>query len=281
MVEEYVCLRIAFTPESYLLLVGLLSAFPLSGVEEHEGRMTVFISKAAWENVRDDFSCILQQHGFRWQQLPSAEVADWYRMWVEQLQPVWIAEGVVVHPFPRPPQPGQYPTAREVLHIVPGTAFGTGHHASTRLAARLLLQHLRPSTVWLDAGTGSGILAILAAHCGARRVYAVDNNPFAIEQARHNIAQNHAQDRVTLIHGDIESIAPPPVHGITANLHTELLMRLASRFARWVEPGGICIVSGVLESTSAELLEVFENAQFRLETKQSEMEWVAFALRKT
>lgn len=280
MVEEYICLEISPGIEGSSSLYGLLALFPIAGAEELEHAVRVYIPMETWREIQSTVTQLLNCYGFAFQVVSHTEVQDWYRIWLEQLHPVWLTEDTIVHPFPEPPQPELYGTARDILHIVPGTAFGTGHHATTRLAARLLLRYLCPSTEWLDAGTGSGILAILAARRGADHVYAVDNNPGALEQARFNIVQNGVAERITVILADLEQAELPRVDGIVANLHAELLTRLSHRFLQVLRDGGVCVVSGILSSLASHVMEAFQDAGFYYETSLCEDEWISFAFRK-
>lgn len=280
MVEEYIRLDISAPSETLPVLYGLLCVFPFVGLEEKESTVYAYMLTSTWEQNQADITYLLNQYGFPFRVQPYTEIRDWYHTWLEQLQPLWIAEDIVIHPFPEPPQPRQYKAARDILHIVPGTAFGTGHHATTRLAAQLLLSHLRPSTVWLDAGTGSGILAILAARRGAQRIYAVDNNPSVLEQACFNIIQNAVETQVIPILSDLEQIELSGLDGIVANLHAELLIRLVQRFFQFLKPGGVCIVSGILLPLETELVRVFEKVGFSIESCLREDEWSALSFRK-
>lgn len=275
MVEAHICLELTVPLEDRELISALLSPFPTTGIEESETGLLVYFPATQWDSVADEVQAILKCY---FPTLPTKvqriEPQDWYAKWLEQLSPVWLCKDLVIHPFPDPPQPDSYPTARDVLYIVPALAFGTGHHASTRLAARLLLRSLRPETVWIDAGTGSGILAIIAARRGAKRVYAIDNNPYAVEQARLNVQHNNVAERIVIVQADLEGYPLPIVDGIIANLHAELLMRFASRVAAALTPGGLLIASGILVSDFKEVAEKYQSYSFSVLEQIQEEEWV-------
>ncbi|MDW8225641.1 MAG: 50S ribosomal protein L11 methyltransferase, partial [Bacteroidota bacterium] len=232
VIEPHVCVELAVTPEAQELACALLSLFPISGIEIEGTVLRSYFQAEQWESIGKDFQQLLSQYlPLQLYSVTQVDPQDWYRAWLQQLQPEWIVDAVVVHPYPEPPSLDQYPTARDIIHIVPGTAFGTGHHASTRLAARLLLHHVMPGSTWIDAGTGSGILAILAARHGVGKVYAIDNNPYAVQEAQHNVVRNKVQGCVYVLQGDIEVVELPTVNGIVANLHADLLIRLGKKFA--------------------------------------------------
>lgn len=282
MVEDFISVELRI-PEEYLSIAyGLLSPFPTTGIEEGEGYLRIYFPSSSWERVETAFyrsvvgllppGCMRAVH--------TVTSRDWYSLWVSQLVPVWLSDDVVVHPFPEVPTPSMYPTARDILHIVPGTAFGTGHHASTRLAAQLLLRYLLPNTTWLDVGTGTGILGILALRRGAARVYAIDNNPFALQQAHENAVRDRVVDRFLLVSADVETLGLPKVDGIVANLDAELLYRLALKFNGALPQGGIAIVSGILVASAERICRRFEESGFEVIEKVLENDWMAFAFRK-
>ena len=111
------------------------------------------------------------------------------------LPPVPLGQGFIVAPsWSDAPD-----TARRVIRLDPGMAFGTGLHPTTQLAVEMLERALRPGQDAIDVGTGSGILAIVAALRGARRVSAIDSDVNAARAARENVERNGCEDRVAVI----------------------------------------------------------------------------------
>jgi ribosomal protein L11 methyltransferase len=137
------------------------------------------------------------------------------------------------------------------LFIPAGMAFGTGDHATTASCLRLLVDasnQLASGWTAIDAGTGSGILAIAAKKLGAARVEAIDSDPACIRIARENARTNKCRN-VSVRRGDARKIsAVPRVDVITANLFSELLIASAPAFSKRLKPGGWLIFSGVLRS---------------------------------
>src|SRR5213075_275452 len=93
---------------------------------------------------------------------------------------------------------------REPIVLVPGMAFGTGEHETTRLCAAALERLVVPGSRWLDVGTGTGILAIVAARCGATKVVAVDNDPEAAHVALEVVRRNGLEDSIEVLEGSLE-----------------------------------------------------------------------------
>jgi len=142
--------------------------------------------------------------------------------------------------------------------IDPGMAFGTGDHASTRGALRLLQGRMSPGLVVADLGSGSGVLAIAAAKLGASHVFAIELDPDALGNATANLERNQVTDVVHLFEGDARILLPlvAPVDVIVANIISSVLVELLDTFARALPPGGVAILAGILVSEREAMIEV-------------------------
>lgn len=151
------------------------------------------------------------------------------------------------------------------IYIPAGMAFGTGDHATTATCLRLLTD-LAPTlpTGWnaIDAGTGSGILAIAAEKLGATRVDALDFDPVCVRIGRENARANKCR-RVHFTKADARALAAfPKVQLVLANLFSELLLEAAPGFAKKLTPSGWLIFSGVLRRQSDEVAAGLIKARF-------------------
>lgn len=149
-------------------------------------------------------------------------------------------------------------TGRILLRIDPEQAFGTGRHDTTRLCLELLEQRAQPNRAVIDAGTGTGILAMAAAALGCRPVVAIESDPIAAACARRNAKRNRLE-HVEVVRADIGSAAPPPARLLVANLTRPLLERALPRLSRWLEPGGDMILSGILTEDLDEMASILES----------------------
>jgi ribosomal protein L11 methyltransferase len=159
--------------------------------------------------------------------------------------------------------------------IDPGMAFGTGDHATTRGVIRLLQKIVRSGDVVADLGAGSAVLAIAAVKLGAARAAAIELDPDAIGNATENVARNGVEDRVTVIEGDAASLLPliAPVDIITANIISSVLLELlSSMHAALASSGGHAILSGILSSERAAMLEA-ASSHWRVVDEDSEDIW--------
>jgi ribosomal protein L11 methyltransferase len=177
------------------------------------------------------------------------EVADdWAERWREFHRPVLVGERVWVRPPWAEPRAGALD-----LVIDPARAFGTGAHPTTRLSLELLLD-VAPRGPLTDIGCGSGVLAIAAARLGFEPVFALDDDPAAVEATLANARRNHVElARVERL--DLRTATLPPAPTVTANLVRSLLLELGRRMPESPET---MIVSGLLEGEEDEAAAAFE-----------------------
>jgi len=170
--------------------------------------------------------------------------------------------------------------------VVPAAgAFGTGEHATTAMSLRLLEEIARdfpPGWRLLDAGTGTGIIALAARRLGARDVLGLDNDPRAVAQARQNARLNRIS-RAHFIAADLlrwKSSARYEV--VTANLFSELLIVALPTFRHALRAKGYLIASGILHEQTEAVARALRRNEFRVEKQRRRGKWIAFlAARKT
>ncbi|HVU16048.1 MAG TPA: 50S ribosomal protein L11 methyltransferase [Candidatus Didemnitutus sp.] len=156
------------------------------------------------------------------------------------------------------------PAGNTVLWLDPGMAFGTGNHETTRLCGERLVEYLgargNAGSV-IDAGCGSGILALSAALLGFADVRGFDLDPVAVEISRENAAKNGLENRVTFEVGDLDSgLAGRQADLVLANIQADVLMRFASVLVRAIKPGGQLVLSGILATELEAVKTAFSKA---------------------
>ena len=149
-------------------------------------------------------------------------------------------------------------TGRIVLRIDPEQAFGTGRHDTTRLCVELIELVARTEGAAVDVGTGTGILAMVAASLGCRPVIALDCDPHAAACARVNAKRNRLERLMEVIGTDLKSATPRRARLVVANLSRSLLEQEMSRLSGWLEPGGYMILSGITVDDVEELASKLE-----------------------
>jgi ribosomal protein L11 methyltransferase len=202
---------------------------------------------------------------------------DWGAGWKQHFKPFHAAPRLVVKPTWEPYEAGE---GEAVIEMDPGMAFGTGLHASTRLALGLIeeLCALVPPERVLDLGTGTGILAMAAALRGAREVAAIDTDPDAVAAARCNVELNRLGGRVA-VGGEGPALDVGPFGLIAANITADVLLALATRIVGLLGPGGALVLSGILAGEQArEVRDGFERLGLCRALERTEGEWSALLL---
>jgi ribosomal protein L11 methyltransferase len=214
---------------------------------------------------------------WRWQ-----EDEDWAQTWKQGLQPRRVGHHFVVAPSWTHPE---LSSGERLIIIDPEMAFGTGEHATTRGALRFIEQCTQAGHRVLDVGTGSGILAIGAAMCGASEVLAVEYDEDAVLNATDNIKRNQVEPVVTLATALVDE-AFLRAHGdaafdtIAANVLSSVLHPLLPAFYRSLKPNGHLILGGILEAEAEAMIDGARTAGFTLVAEDLEEEWWGGLLRR-
>jgi ribosomal protein L11 methyltransferase len=215
-------------------------------------------------------STSLEDPGLTWSWQPYQEWAD---RWTRELAPRRVTARIVVAPARAPvdARPNDI-----VIRLQPGAAFGTAEHPTTRLCLAFLDPLVRPGDRIVDVGTGSGILAIAAAHLGALDVLAVEADPHACADARANVRLNAVHERVrlrelTISPANARWLGRPD--GLIANLEWGILRPLLPSLAETLEPSGWLIVAGPLVPERPALLDLALDGGLTLQEEAQESGW--------
>lgn len=166
-----------------------------------------------------------------------------------------------------------------VVELDPGAAFGTGQHATTSLCIRALEDLVRPGMTVFDVGTGSGVLAIVAAKLGAKRVEAVDFDPVAVRVARENVRQNGAEDVVHTERSDLLKSVEGEADLIIANIIADIIVRLFGEVKGSLAAGGTMLLSGIIEDRLADVVEAAGRHGFSVAKIEQEKGWAAIIVK--
>ncbi len=277
MPKRYVLLTLSIPEEDMDLAMGVLSGYPLLGVEQGLDACTVCFEQNDWQQgYENSIVAELQQVGVAVElvKLGTEEDQNWNAEWEASIDPVVVNERIIIVPEWRAEE-FSYPMT---LVITPKMSFGTGHHATTRMMCRLMEVYAKPGDTWIDVGTGTGVLAIMAAKLGATSVYAFDNNEWSIVNSQENVARNAVEHIVRLEQVELQDVQLPRCNGLAANLYRHLVIPYAQAFIDAVEPGGIILVSGILKYDRDDVAAPFLEAGCTLVDELAETEWCALAL---
>ncbi|HSA57028.1 MAG TPA: 50S ribosomal protein L11 methyltransferase [Gemmatimonadaceae bacterium] len=198
---------------------------------------------------------------------------DWSLAWRDRLGAYPLGSLTIVPPW----MSGGRDPARTIV-VEPGMAFGTGDHPSTRGAGRLLehaMRTMRSGAVVADLGTGSAVLAVAAAKLGAQAIHAIEIDPEAFGNARHNIAANGVDDAVTLLEGDAGALLPvvAPLDLIVANIISSVLLPLLPVMRAALRPSGCAILAGLLAYERETVMAALASGGWRLVRDDLEEDW--------
>jgi ribosomal protein L11 methyltransferase len=240
----YTKLSINTTEEQGEILAAYLADFPFDSFDYADGLFNAYAQQNALDESLAEIEQMLEEEGFVDYFFEEIEAQNWNSVWESNFEEVEVKDKVLIRaPFhePRPNYSGL-----EVI-IQPKMSFGTGHHATTRLMVEMILNSEVEGKRILDMGSGTGVLAIVAAKFGAERVDAVDIDDWAYENCIENIAQNGVADRIVPILGDASAIEGKQYDFILANINRNILIADMPRYAATLRAGGELYMSGILE----------------------------------
>jgi len=200
---------------------------------------------------------------------------DWLKQFAERMQakPLRIGSRLVVCRT-------LDPTKKDAHQIIipAETAFGTGEHATTTMCLRLLesvTRRLPPGWTMLDAGTGSGVLALAGRRFGAKRVVAIDLDPLACTTAKRNARRNRIRN-IEFINGDVlKQKLGGSFDIIAANLFSEILIETLPAWSRQLAPGGRLIFSGILRSQERAMRRALKQNALEVSEVRRRGKWIA------
>lgn len=208
------------------------------------------------------------------------EDIDWINNWKQYFHQFYIDDLLVI---PSWEEVKEEDYGKKILHIDPGTAFGTGMHETTQLCIRQIKKHLTPETELLDVGTGSGILAILALMYGAKHAVGTDLDPCAVEAVAQNKEANGiSEEAFDLLIGNIitekeiqDRVGYERYDIVVANILADVLVPLTPVITRQLKPGGVYITSGIIEAKEETVRQAVEAAGLAVLEVTRQGEWVS------
>ncbi len=175
---------------------------------------------------------------------------DWANEWKQYFHVTHVGQSLVIKPS------WEEYIAKEGEHVIeidPGMAFGTGTHHTTNMMMERLEKVMPQDATVFDVGTGSGILAIAAALCGAKEVKAVDIDGVAVRVARENVADNHLSDKIEVREGDLLHGTEGKADVIIANIIADIIIMLLKDIPVKLNDNGIFLASGIIEERVADI----------------------------
>ena len=265
-------------------LLGMLSDPVILGGWEENGIVHLYWPKPQWSmEARARLNSILQgvdpdastESDVRVEELPDQ---DWNLRWAQSVRPIRIGRRIVIRPSWAPVAL----QARDIEIVLdPKQAFGTGHHATTRMLLEWLEDLVHGGESVLDVGAGSGILAMVALRLGAVSALGVECDPVAVDCARDYATENGFGDNLEFRCGTLEEIdrqgeLRPDL--VLANLDRQTLLRLCDELAKYLSHGARLLLSGILLDQEQEIVGAFSKVGAMLSQRREQDGWVGLEL---
>ncbi|MFR6512871.1 MAG: 50S ribosomal protein L11 methyltransferase [Ruminococcus sp.] len=213
------------------------------------------------------------------------EDVDWVNNWKQYFHQFYV-DDILIIPSWEDVKPED--EDKMVIHIDPGTAFGTGMHETTQLCIRQIRKHVTPDTEILDVGCGSGILGMLALKFGAKHSVGTDLDPCAIDATYENMEVNGiSKDQYEVMIGNIiddkavqDKVGYECYDIVVANILADVLVALTPVIVNQLKKGGIYITSGIIDDKEENVVEAVKKAGLEVLEVTYQGEWVSVTARK-
>ena len=213
------------------------------------------------------------------------EDVDWVNNWKQYFHQFYV-DDILIIPSWEDVKPED--KDKMVIHIDPGTAFGTGMHETTQLCIRQIRKHVTPETEILDVGCGSGILGMLALKFGAKHSVGTDLDPCAIDATYENMEVNGiSKDQYEVMIGNIiddkavqDKVGYECYDIVVANILADVLVALTPVIVNQLKKGGIYITSGIIDDKEETVVEAVKKAGLEVLEVTYQGEWVSVTARK-
>lgn len=275
-VVDYLSVNISCKPEFTEILVAELAELDYDSMMETEAGLEAYIKPAAFNE--DDLKAIFARYKQAEISYSVEEVQErnWNEEWEKNYDPISVEDKILVRATFHQPRP-------EVEHeiiINPRMSFGTGHHDTTYLMLKNQLEIDHRSKRVIDAGSGTGILAIMAEKLGASEVIAYDNNAWSAENAPENVELNNCAN-ITVLEGTIDTLnLKGKFDIILANINKNVLLEEMNSYVNHLSEGGILLLSGFYEKDEEDMVMAANSHQLNLTGKAVRNNWCSLRFQK-
>jgi len=278
--QKYIQLEINIPEELQELLIAELADLDFEGFDQYPNHMIAWIPANQFNDVsREEVERILSNFGrdcFIKSELVQ-EPKNWNEEWEATIQPMQIGRFYVT-----PTWASETPPESLIpLYIDPKMAFGTGYHETTRIVLRMLPSVIKENDSVLDAGTGTGILAIAAIKLGAKDALGFDIDEWSFENATENIYLNKTEQAIAIRLGDEKQIPENTQFDVViANINKNILIDMAQHLHAAVKVGGKLILSGLLVLDEDDITSTPGFAELKHLKTERENDWIGITFSK-
>ncbi len=199
---------------------------------------------------------------------------DWENNWKKYFKPMPIGERLLIHPI----WEQEYDAGgRQVIHLEPGLAFGSGTHDTTRLCLESIEKYAYPGKTVLDVGCGSGILSVSALLLGADSAVGVDVDALAVKTAIENGENNgFTYPQYTVIKGSLTDNVTGKYDIIAANIVADIVIKLCKNVKEFMNEGAVFITSGIIIPREQDVLDAFAANGLKVKERHESGGWLCF-----
>ena len=225
----------------------------------------------------------LKEEGFTDEELGSWTISakkiinqDWSQKWKEHWKPTKASERVIICPSW---EECSHKKDEILITLDPGSAFGTGTHATTQLCIQAIEKYVKQGDEVADIGTGSGILAITAIKFGAEHANAIDNDPLVIDVAKDNAQVNGVFNKIDFAHATADMINEQ-YDFVCANILHNILAEIMGDLKNIMKPQAHMVLSGILDEKKDVVYEAIEKHNLKVTEELKQDQWIAIVVQK-
>lgn len=207
------------------------------------------------------------------------DVEKYINNWKKYFKPLKVGKKILICPTWENMKSCENIENRKILKLDPGLAFGTGSHETTRLCLEMLEKEINKNVKVLDLGCGSGILSISSLILGAKSATGVDIDELAVKTAIENAKLNGVEGKFEAKVGDLDENISGQFDVVVANIVADVLIRLNEKVSKYLVPGGIYIMSGIIDTREQDVIESIPK-DFEILERKFNNGWVALKLKK-
>lgn len=243
----------------------------IEGVEDTGSQLKFYFKKEAFNEA--EFEALISSTGINYS-LSIINDRNWNALWEENFQPVAVDDFVYIRADFHPPAAE---TSLYEIVITPKMSFGTGHHATTYMMLATMRQFDFTNKSVIDFGSGTGILAIMAAKLQAAQVQAIDYDDCCIENSRENFARNNTE-HIQLIQADVfPESAKADI--ILANINRNIIIDNFEYMMAAMNENAVIILSGLLSTDKAEIVSLAEKHSLKIIHELQKNNWICIAFK--
>lgn len=280
MQTSYIQLELSVPEDLHEYIIADLSDLDFEGFDQRGDILVGWIPSPRYDDVkRERIEELLMQlgQGAHIISEKTEEPRNWNSIWEETIKPMKVGRFYITPTWAESIEDKDAIT----LLIDPKMAFGTGYHETTRIMLRLLPDCIEGGESVLDAGTGTGILAIAAIKLGAQKVFGFDIDKWSYENANENTILNQVSEQITIKLGDESTIPEGEQYDVViANINRNILLDMASLLCNAVKEKGKLVLSGLLVEDETIIRENEFFSQLKHIKTKRENDWIGLVFNK-